>query len=71
MRRMAALVLVVIVCASAGCVGYRARSVFREDIRTVYVAGFDNQTFRRGLEVFNDAMEMWIWGPVDLTEDWH
>ncbi len=36
--------------ALAGC-GYQAGGLFRDDIRTVYVAGFDNKTFRRGLEV--------------------
>jgi len=47
-RALLCLALTVAVCA--GC-GYSARSMFRRDIRTVYVAGFDNRTFRRGLEV--------------------
>ncbi len=47
-KPLPALLLVCLV--AAGC-GYRAQSLYREDIRTVYVEGFDNQTFRRGLEV--------------------
>lgn len=34
----------------AGC-GYSTSSLIREDIRTVHVPVFDNQTWRRGLEV--------------------
>ncbi len=33
-----------------GC-GYHAQTLFRDDIRTVYVEAFDNVTYRRGLEV--------------------
>ncbi len=42
---------VLALAALAGCFGYRAESLFRPDIRTVYVEAFDNGTFRRGLEV--------------------
>ncbi len=35
----------------SGCCGYTSQGLFREDIRTVYVEVFDNDTFRRGLEV--------------------
>ncbi|MFO7959309.1 MAG: LptE family protein [Candidatus Brocadiia bacterium] len=47
-RLLAGLALV---CLLTGCFGYRAQNLFREDIKTVYVEGFDNETFRRGLEV--------------------
>jgi len=47
-RLLAGLVFVFLL---TGCLGYRAQSLFREDIETVYVEGFDNVTFRRGLEV--------------------
>ncbi|MHC4480458.1 MAG: LPS assembly lipoprotein LptE [Planctomycetota bacterium] len=45
--------LLVLVAAAllGGCWGYRHRNLFRGDIRTIYIAGFDNRTFRRGLEV--------------------
>ncbi len=50
MRKLALGALVVLLLA-VGCWGYRAGNLFREDIRTIYVEGFDNRTFRRGLEV--------------------
>jgi hypothetical protein len=43
------LLIAAVLCS--GCPGYSTRTLFRRDIRTVYVEGFDNQTFRRGLEV--------------------
>lgn len=43
-------VLMGLLVGAAGC-GYRAENLFREDIRTIYVAEFDNETTRRGLEV--------------------
>jgi len=43
-------VIALLACiALYGC-GYHAGALFRDDIRTIYVQGFDNQTFRRGLE---------------------
>lgn len=50
MRKTLAPLAVAALTLLLGC-GYRAGGLFREDIRTVYVAGFDNTTFRRGLEV--------------------
>ena len=41
---------VVLLCAAGLQCGYSTRSLMREDMRTVYVEVFDNQTFRRGLE---------------------
>jgi len=41
---------VLAVAAGAGC-GYRIGPMTRADVRTVHVAIFDNETFRRGLEV--------------------
>lgn len=34
----------------AGCSGYTNKSLYSEDVRTVYVEMFDNTTFRRDLE---------------------
>lgn len=48
-RRLLALALVLCVVCT-GC-KYSTASLFREDIKTIYIEGFDNETFRRGLEV--------------------
>jgi hypothetical protein len=45
------LLLLIAVALCTGCPGYSTRTVFRRDIRTIYVEVFDNRTFRRGLEV--------------------
>jgi len=45
--RSAALALALCACAlSTGC-GYSTKPLIREDIKTIYVPVFDNQTFRR------------------------
>lgn len=41
----------------AGCGGYTNRSLFPQDIKSVYVEMFDNRTFRRGTEyTLSDAL---------------
>jgi hypothetical protein len=50
-RRLALALLLVAVGLGFGCPGYSTHSLFRPDIKTVYVQAFDNKTFRRGLEV--------------------
>lgn len=49
-RRGALLLLALAALALAGC-GYGTHSLYRSDIRTVYVKTFDNDTYRRQLEV--------------------
>ena len=49
-RRAALLGLALLSAALSGC-GYSTTGLLRQDIRTVHVAVFDNQTWRRGLEV--------------------
>ena len=49
-RHICVLLLVTGCLVLAGCC-YAPCSLLREDIRTVYVPVFDNQTWRRGLEV--------------------
>ncbi len=49
-RRIVFAALAGLLVGAWGC-GYRAENLFRDDIRTIYVAEFDNQTTRRGLEV--------------------
>jgi len=36
----------------SGCPGYSSRSLYRDDIKSIYVQFFDNRTFWRGFEVF-------------------
>jgi hypothetical protein len=52
MRNRLLLALSILLCAA--CVGckYSTASLFRDDIETIYIEGFDNETFRRGLEVY-------------------
>ena len=47
------LLVALAVVAAACCAGckYSTDSLFRTDIKTIYIEGFDNDTFRRGLEV--------------------
>jgi hypothetical protein len=41
----------------AGCAGYTNKSLFPEDIKSVYIEMFDNRTFRRGIEyTLSDAI---------------
>jgi len=41
----------------AGCAGYSNKSLYPKDVATVYVEMFDNQSFRRGIELeLTDAM---------------
>lgn len=41
----------------AGCSGYTNKSLFPQDVRSVYVQMFDNRTFRRGMEyTLSDAL---------------
>ncbi len=41
----------------AGCGSYTNRSLFPQDIKSVYVEMFDNRTFRRGMEyTLSDAL---------------
>ncbi len=41
----------------AGCGGYTNKSLFPQDIKSVYVQMFDNRTFRRGIEyTLSDAL---------------
>jgi len=43
--------------ALAGCGGYTNKSLFPEDVRSVFIEMFDNRTFRRGIEyTLSDAM---------------
>lgn len=50
---LAALAMTVL----AGCSGYTNRSLFPEDVGSVYIEMFDNRTFRRGIEyTLSDAM---------------
>jgi hypothetical protein len=41
----------------AGCNGYTNKSLFPQDVRSIYVQMFDNRTFRRGVEyTLSDAL---------------
>jgi hypothetical protein len=41
----------------AGCAGYSNRSLFPQDVNSVYIEMFDNRTFRRGVEyTLSDAL---------------
>jgi len=40
-----------VLCALPGCAGYSFSGVYREDVRTVAVPVFENNTFAHGLEV--------------------
>jgi hypothetical protein len=51
MRRRIRVSLLCLTALLAGCCGYGPEAVFRTDIKTIYVEAFDNETFRRGLEV--------------------
>jgi hypothetical protein len=48
LRLTLTLTLLTLLC---GCAGYAPANLHRGDIRSVYVEAFDNETFRRGLEV--------------------
>lgn len=48
-RRCTALLLGLAALALAGC-GYGTHSLYRDDIKTIYVQFFDNDTYRRQLE---------------------
>jgi hypothetical protein len=53
MRKLLGLMLpLAAVALWSGCAGYSSSSLYRDDIKTIYVRFFDNRTFRRGLEVF-------------------
>jgi hypothetical protein len=47
------LLVALTVVSAVACTGckYSTASLYREDIKTIYIEGFDNETFRRGLEV--------------------
>lgn len=65
-RRLLAL-CVLLAVACPGC-KYSTASLYREDIKTIYIEGFDNDTFRRGLEVpLTRAVE----GEVKLRTPFH
>ena len=67
-RRLGLALLLTAAVASAGCRGYTASGLFRPDIKTVYLAEFDNATFRRGLEVpLKRAVEQEIIRSTPLT----
>jgi len=59
-RRAVGLGCVLAVLAAtglAGCGGYTNKSLFPEDVRSVYIEMFDNRTFRRGIEyTLSDAI---------------
>ena len=41
----------------AGCSGYTNKSLYPQDVKSIYVQMFDNRTFRRGLEfTLSDAL---------------
>ena len=42
-------ILIILVLFLAGC-GYTSRSLIEQNVRSIYVPIFDNETFRRGLE---------------------
>jgi hypothetical protein len=49
--------LVSFILVFSGCTGYSNESLFPQDISSVYVEMFDNQTFRRGVEYeLSDAL---------------
>jgi hypothetical protein len=51
------ILLLAAVLALAGCAGYSNRSLFPEDVDSVYIEMFDNRTFRRGVEyTLTDAL---------------
>lgn len=43
------LILLIMVSVLVGC-GYTSRSLLEQNVRSIYVPIFDNETFRRGLE---------------------
>lgn len=49
-RRRAVLLMGLVALGLAGC-GYGTHSLYRDDIKTIYVKFFDNDTYRRRLEV--------------------
>jgi len=49
-RRCTVVLLGLVALALAGC-GYGTHSLYRDDIKTIYVQFFDNDTYRRQLEV--------------------
>jgi len=50
-------VLAVIALAGCGIGGYTDKSLYPEDVKSVYVEMFDNRTFRRGIEyTVSDAL---------------
>jgi hypothetical protein len=49
-RGISVLVLCALLCGCAELTGYSNQSLFPQDINTVYLEMFDNQTFRRGAE---------------------
>lgn len=46
MRRFLVFILIIVL---SGC-GYSTRSLLRQDVESIYIPIFDNDTFRRGLE---------------------
>ena len=58
MRRAAALVGLCVLAGLCGCVdGYTTSGVYREDVRTIAIPVFENETFAHGLEVeLTDAL---------------
>lgn len=48
---------VLAVTVLAGCGGYTNKSLFPQDVKSIYVQMFDNRTFRRGIEyALSDAL---------------
>ncbi len=50
-RRCGVVAIVAAASLVCGCRGYSSDSVFRQDIRTIYIRAFDNKTFWHGREV--------------------
>jgi hypothetical protein len=50
-------VLAAVVLAGCGIGGYTNKSLYPQDVRSIYVEMFDNRTFRRGIEyTLSDAL---------------
>jgi hypothetical protein len=49
-RKYCPLFSVICLLVLAGCGGYSSKSLYPDDVGTVYVEMFDNQSFRRGIE---------------------
>ena len=51
LKRAAVLIAALAACAGLSGCSYTTRTLFRPDIKTIYVQLFDNRTFRREVEV--------------------